>query len=110
MPVDQSTALVAIVAAGVPSAIVAMLGFFLRTAFADFREGQKETNTSLVQIKDALSEHNTRLAVLEQRFGHLETQRFVHLENEIALWRQKHHDLANTVQALSMRSAVGGQR
>lgn len=103
MEVDQSTALVAAIAAGIPSGIVTVVGFLLRNAFTDFKEALKEANSALGEIKDAMSEHRTDIAVLKDRLERLETGRLVTLEVELGNLRQRQHDQGNALLAMSAR-------
>ena len=96
MNVDQSTALVAVVAAGVPSVLVGGLGYFLRRTL-------EKLEGSVERVGASLAIHNTSLAVLEQRLAALETVRITRLEEEVGNLRQKLHDSAAQVQALILQ-------
>lgn len=96
MPVDANTALVAAVAALVPSTLVAGLGYFLRRTL-------EKLEVSVEKVGTSLAIHNTSLAVLEQRLAALETVRITRLEEEVGNLRQKLHDSATQVQALILQ-------
>src|SRR5687768_13650006 len=70
---DQSTALVAIVAASVPSVVVGLVGYFLKRTL-------EKLEGSVEGVSKAVATHNTALAVLEQRLAALEQVRVVRLE------------------------------
>jgi sensor c-di-GMP phosphodiesterase-like protein len=94
--VDQSTALVAIVAASVPSVVVGVVGYFLRRTL-------EKLEHSVEDVGKSVATHNTALAVLEQRLVALEQGRVVRLEAD-------HGRLLGLVERLEERMVERGAR
>lgn len=74
----MDTTVIALIAGGVPTALISVLGFFLRNGYSDFRDAlaglrtdvvvmRKEQTAALDEIKDTLAAQDKGAAVLDHR-------------------------------------------
>lgn len=95
----MDTTVIALIAGGVPTALGGLLGFFLKTAFADFREGQKEQTKALSEIKDTLGVHDTAAAVLRKEVDDIRA--------DVSELKERIHKQGTAIQAIELRLPRG---
>lgn len=115
---DQS-ALISLAAGALPTVVISIIGFFSRRAFDDARHGVQELKAALESVlvkletlSRTVSSQDTRMAVMEQRMAHIETQRLPRLEEEHLSFRERLHTIYDSLppEKLAFGNLLSGKR
>lgn len=95
----METTTIALIAAVVPSTVVGALGFFLRNAFADVKEGLANLSTELKALTAAQSEGQKEIAVLRAELANV--------RSDVDELKERSHKANNAIQALELKVPRG---